>query len=602
MKGNKSSELPSRDSIDQAYKWKLEDLFADDKLWEADFANVRKMVEDIKKYHGKLAEDSETLAACLKETGELMSKAETVFAYARMRRDEDNANAAFQAYTDRAMALLTEASAAISFIVPEIVGMNEAVLNKFLNENKELKPYEQYIASNVRMKAHILTDREEQILALAGEMAEAPSEIFTMYNNADIRFPYIKDENGKKVELTKGRYIKFMETADRRVRKDAFKALYKAYAEVQNTLASTLSNNVRKDKFFSEIRKYGSSMEASLDSDNISLDVYNNLLDTVDKNMKLLHRYVELRKKILKLDELHMYDLYVPLVEEPETNIPYEKALEMIKEGLKPLGEKYVSDLAGAFESGWIDVFENRGKTSGAYSWGNYSTHPFILLNYQGTLDDVFTIAHEGGHAMHSYYTNKKQRYLNSHYTIFLAEVASTVNETLLAEYMLKNTDDKKKKAYLLNHRLETFRGTLYRQTMFAEFEKLIHGRASKGGALTSEELNRVYYDLNKKYYGDGMLVDEDIKHEWSRIPHFYTSFYVYKYATGISAATSLATKMLTEGKPAVEKYLEFLASGCSQYSLDLLKRAGVDLTTPKPIQDALNVFEATLNEMEKII
>ncbi|MDD4188599.1 MAG: oligoendopeptidase F [Eubacteriales bacterium] len=602
MKANKNGALPSRDSIDKAYKWKLEDLYASDKLWEEGFNEVRKMISDIEKYHGKLAADSATLVACQRDTEELMSKAETVFAYARMRRDEDNGNATFQAYTDRAMALLTEASAAISFIVPEIVAMDEAVLNKFLAENKELEPYKHFIASNLRMKAHILTGREEQILALAGEMAEASSEIYSMYNNADIRFPYIKDENGKKVELTKGRYIKFMESTNREVRKDAFTALYKTYAGVQNTMASTLSNNVKKDKFFSEIRKYNSSMEASLDSDNISPDVYNNLIDTVDKNMKLLHRYVDLRKKILKLDELHMYDLYVPLVEEPETDIPYEKALEMIKKGLEPLGEKYVSDIGNAFESGWIDVFENRGKTSGAYSWGNYMSHPFILLNYQGTLDDVFTIAHEGGHAMHSFYTNKKQRYINSHYTIFLAEVASTVNESLLVEYMLKNTTDKKKKAYLLNHRLESFRGTLYRQTMFAEFEKIIHGRAGKGGALTAEELNRTYHDLNKKYYGKGMLVDEDIMHEWSRIPHFYTSFYVYKYATGISAATSLATRMLAEGKPAVDKYLEFLASGCSEYSLELLKKAGVDLTTPKPVQDALNVFEATLNEMEKII
>lgn len=423
-----------------------------------------------------------------------------------------------------------------------------------------------------------------------------------MYNNADIKFPSILDENGESVELTKGRYIKFLESKDRRVRKDAFHALYSTYSAQKNTLAASLTANVKKNRFYSSVRRYNSSLEWSLDADNIPTGVYTNLIETIDKNLPLLHRYLRLRKKALKLDELHMYDLYVPLVEEDKRNIPYEEACQMVIEGLWPLGSEYNGYLKQGFDSGWIDVYENEGKTSGAYSWGTYKTHPYVLLNYQGTINDVFTIAHEMGHSLHTFYTQKTQPYIYSEYKIFVAEVASTVNEAILMQYLLENTPDRNKKAYLLNHYLEEFRGTVFRQVMFAEFEKIIHERVEQGEALTEQGLSSIYHDLNEKYFGCEVHIDNDIDMEWARIPHFYRSFYVYKYATGFSAAVSLSSQILKEDKPAVDRYINFLKSGSSDYPLELLKKAGVDLSTPKPVQDALDVFAKTLDALEDII
>jgi oligoendopeptidase F len=423
-----------------------------------------------------------------------------------------------------------------------------------------------------------------------------------MFNDADIKFGFIKDEDGNEVEVTKGRYSKFMESQDRRVRKDAFHALYSSYGAMKNTLASALNNELKVDKFYATVRKYDSSLSSSLDGDNVPTAVYDNLIATVDKGLPVLHRYLELRKRTLKLDELHMYDLYVPIVNEPKKNIPYENAVKTVIDALSPLGEKYMHDLKKGFESGWVDVYENQGKTSGAYSWGSHLTHPYVLLNYQGTINDVFTLAHEMGHSMHSYYTNLKQPYIYSEYKIFVAEVASTVNEALLNNYMLENASDKREKAYLLNHYLEEFRGTLFRQTMFAEFEKITHGMLQNGQALTADEFCSIYRKLNEKYFMPEVVIDKEIDLEWARIPHFYRSFYVYKYATGISAAVSLSQQILKDGAPAVERYLNFLGSGSSDYPLELLKAAGVDLTEPKPIEDAIKVFESILDELEKNI
>ena len=423
-----------------------------------------------------------------------------------------------------------------------------------------------------------------------------------MFNNADIKFPFVKDEDGEEVEVTKGRYIKFLESKDRRVRADAFQALYSSYTNSRNTLSSMLLSNVKKNKFYSSVRKYGSALESSLDSDNISTDVYDNLIKTVNDNLHLMQRYLKLRKKALKLDELHMYDLYVPIVDQPKKNILYGDAMKMVENGLNPLGEEYLGYLKQGFNSGWIDIFENEGKTSGAYSWGAYKTHPYVLLNYQGTINDVFTLAHEMGHALHSFYTNKTQPYIYSEYRIFVAEVASTLNEALLMHHLLQETQDKQEKAYLLNHHLEEFRGTIFRQVMFAEFEKVVHEKVEHGEALTTDALCSIYRDLNTRYFGSEVVIDEDISIEWARIPHFYNSFYVYKYATGFSAAISLANQILTEGKPAVDRYINFLSSGGSDYPLELLKKAGVDLSTPKPVQDALNEFKKTLEELEKLI
>lgn len=600
MASNKA--LPKRQDIDSKFKWKLEDIYSDNSLWEQDFKKVKELAGQIKGLQSKLAESAQRLLECFKKSDELLSLNDKVFVYARMKRDENNGDSTYQALIERASSLTTEVFAAISYIVPEMLSIPEETLLSYVNSDKELSVYMFSIKENLRQKEHILSEKEEQILAMSAEISDIGGDVFTMFNNADIKFPYIKDEEGEEIEVTKGRYIAFLESKDRRVRKDAFEAVYSSYKKMKNTLAASLTGNVKKNRFYSLVRKYPSALEASLDNDNISVDVYTTLIDTVNKNLPLLDRYLKLRKKVLKLDELHMYDLYVPMVEEFDRKIPFEEAKTLVSEALKPLGEEYSGYLRKGMDSGWIDVYENEGKTSGAYAWGAHKTHPYVLLNYQDKINDVFTLAHEMGHALHSYYTNMTQPYVYSEYKIFVAEVASTVNESLLMRYLLPRASSKQEKAYLLNHYLEEFRGTVFRQVMFAEFEKAIHEKVEQGEALNAQELSDIYYGLNKKYFGEAVTIDEDIAMEWSRIPHFYSSFYVYKYATGFSSATAIAEKILTEGKPAVDKYLEFLKSGGSNYPLELLKIAGVDLSTPQPIQDALDVFEKTMDELEELL
>lgn len=594
--------LPKRIDIEDRFKWKLEDIYKDTDLWEKDFKAVKDLAAQMGNFQGKLGNGADTLLDCFKKSDELLSLNDKVFVYARMKRDEDNGNSTYQALTDRASTLGTEVYTAISFIIPEMLAIPEDKLLSFINSNKELSLYMFMVQENLRQKEHILSEKEEQILALSTEISDTAGDIFTMYNNADIKFPHIRDEKGEDVEVTKGRYSTMLESRDRRVRKDAFEAVYGTYDKMKNTLGASLTGNVKKNRFYSVVRKYPSSLEASLDNDNVPVEVYDNLIETVNKNLHLLDRYLKLRKKVLKLDELHMYDLYVPMVEEYDKKVTYEEGKKLVEEGLKPLGEEYIGYLKNGFDSGWVDIYENQGKTSGAYSWGAFKTHPYVLLNYQDNINDVYTLAHEMGHALHSYYTNMTQPYVYSQYKIFVAEVASTVNESLLMRYMLSKSESKQEKAYLLNHYLEEFRGTVFRQTMFAEFEKLIHQKTEQGEALNSQELCDIYYSLNKKYFGEAVNVDKEIAMEWSRIPHFYSSFYVYKYATGFSAATAIAEKIYKEGKPAVDKYLEFLKGGGSNYPIELLKIAGVDLSSPQPIQDALNVFEKTLEELEQLL
>lgn len=593
--------LRSRSEIDERYKWRLEDIYENVDLWDNDYNRVKELLSELLTFKGKI-KNSENLLRVLRlqdEVGQLSSK---LFVYARMRRDEDNTNTKYQALADKAMRLNVEVSSVTSFIVPEILSIEIDKLRSIINESKELKIYEHYIDELIRYKPHILSENEEKILAETGDIAESSSNIFRMLNNADIVFPAIKDENGEEVELTHGNYIKFMESRSREIRIAAFNAMYDTYKKFINTFSAIIAANVKKDIFYSRIRKHSSSLEASLFDDNVPVNVYNNLIDTIHKRIDLLHRYVRLRKKLLNLDVLHMYDLYVPMIKEYDKKYEYEEALNIILEGLKPLGEEYIDILKRGFSSRWIDVYENRGKTSGAYSWGTYGTHPYVLLNYQGNLNDVFTIAHEMGHSLHTYYSTANQPYIYSEYKIFVAEVASTCNEALLIHYMLEKSNDINEKLYLLNHYLEQFRGTVYRQVMFAEFEKYTHEMAEKGESITPEILCRKYHELNEFYYGKDIVIDEGIDYEWARIPHFYTSFYVYKYATGFSAATALSQMILKEGEPAVLRYKEFLKSGSSDYPLNILKKAGVDLTTPRPILNALDVFEKLLIELEQII
>ncbi|NLO40975.1 MAG: oligoendopeptidase F [Ruminiclostridium sp.] len=594
--------LPKRNELDPKYKWHLEDIYESNEAWKKDVEKARELLSQLLPMRGTLGEAAENLFQCLRLQDELMSIHDKVLVYARMRRDEDNSDPLYQDLTETAFSLSTEIGARLSFITPEIIGLPDGKLINFLNENEDLAVYKFSLEELLRQKKHILSAREEEIMALTAEMARNPRDTFTMFNNADIKFPFIKDEQGQEVELTKGRYIRFLESANREVRKQAYEAMYTTYGKMKNTLGATLSGNIKKNRFFATVRKYPSSLELSLDQDNVPIQVYDNLIDTIHKNLPLLHRYLKLRKKALKLDDLRMYDLYCPMVSDIDRHIPYRQAVDMVKEGLKLLGKRYIEDLSAGLDSAWVDVYENEGKTSGAYSWGAYATHPYVLLNYQGLINDVFTLAHEMGHAMHTFYTNKTQPYIYSGYKIFVAEVASTVNESLLMHHLLETTQKKEERAYLLNHYLEEFRGTVFRQVMFAEFEKLVHSKVEKGDSITTNELCSLYKGLNDKYFSAEVMVDDLIAMEWSRIPHFYTSFYVYKYATGFSSAASLSSQILRDGEPAVERYLNFLKSGSSDYPLELLKKAGVDLTTPQPIQDALDVFGKTLDELEAIL
>ncbi|MBC2725888.1 oligoendopeptidase F [Desulfosporosinus sp.] len=594
--------LKSRAEISDAHKWHLEDIFSNNNQWEEEFVLVEKLLADGMKFQGHLADDADTLIACFEWMDDLSLRIAEVYAYARMRRDEDNRNANYQALTDRAGALAVKVSSAASFVVPELLAMPEGKLEEFRANSAKMELYNHALDDILRKKEHILSSAEERLLAEAGELAEAPGAIFSMANNADLKFPNIIDESGQSIELTKGNFIQFMESHKQEVRKSAFKTLYSTYDKQRNTWAATLNSSVKSDVFFAKIRNYPSALEASLDDDRVPLTVYTSLIDTVHEFLPHMHRYVQLRKKILKLDELHMYDIYVPIVPETTMKISYEEAKNMVLEGLKPLGNDYISILNEGFSKRWIDVYENEGKTSGAYSWGTYRAHPYVLLNHQDTLDSMFTLAHEMGHSLHTYLSNRQQPHLYAGYKIFVAEVASTLNESLIMEHLLKETKDVKILAYLINHYLEQFRGTIFRQTMFAEFEKKIHGVVEEGGALTADNLSEMYRELNALYYGQEVVLDPEIALEWARIPHFYNAFYVYKYATGFSAAIAFARAILEEGEPAVARYIEFLSSGSSDYPIELLRKAGVDMETPVPVRDALQVFAGLIDKLEDLL
>ncbi|ERJ12448.1 oligoendopeptidase F [Haloplasma contractile] len=597
-----AKQLPKRQEIPIEKTWKLEDIFATDQLWNEEFNEVKEVFPQITDFQGKLSESADTLYNMLRLQDNISERLMKLYTYAHMRYDQDTTNSTYQAMDAQIKNLFTQASSAMSYIVPEILAMEDHVIKTFLNEKEELKLYKKTLDEITRGRPHVLSEREESLLAQASEPLSASRETFGMLNNADLSFPSIKDENGEEVDLTHGRYIRFMESKDRRVRKDAFKAMYNTYGNFKNTFASTLTGTVKNHNFNAKIRNYNSARHSALDQNNIPEQVYDNLLEAVNEKLHLLHRYTELRKKVLELDELHMYDVYTPLVKNVDMEIPYEEAKDMVLNGLTPLGEEYSNILKEGFENRWIDVEENKGKRSGAYSSGAYGTNPYILLNWQDNINNTFTLAHELGHSVHSYYTRKYQPYRYGNYSIFVAEVASTCNEALLNDYLLKNIEDEDKKLYILNHFLEGFRGTVFRQTMFAEFEHEIHKQAQDGVALTANKLTEIYYSLNKKYFGDEMISDEEIGLEWARIPHFYYNYYVYQYATGYSAATSLANQILTEGKPAVNRYLDFLKAGSSDYPIEVLKKAGVDMTSKQPILDALAVFEDKLNEMERLI
>lgn len=595
-------EIKKRDEIDAKYKWKLEHMFENAEAWQISADEVEKKISEISKFSRKFTKSGQSLYECLEALNKLGGELTKLYVYAYMKRDEDSTNPKSQEMAGKADALLSKYSEKTAFFEPELLRLKPGRLESMKKRTIKLREYDFMLDEIMRKKAHILNPSEEKILAMSGEAMSVGQDVFTMFNNADIKFQPIINETGGKSDLTIGRYIKFLESKDRKVRRRAFKSLYETYSQHKNTLAATYAGNVKADVFYSRVRKFRSSFLAALYQDNISSKVYNGLLKSVHGHIALLTKYLKIRQKVLGLRKVHMYDLYVSLVDVPEKTYTFEEAKDIVIKALKPLGKDYGEILKKAFTDGWIDVCENQGKRVGAYSWGCYDCHPYVLLNWQGTINDVFTLAHELGHALHSYYSNASQPIQYANYKIFVAEVASTVNENLLMEYMLKQSRDNTEKAFLLNHYLEEFRATVYRQTMFAEFEKDAHRMYEKGGVLTAETLSDLYMELQRKYFKKVIKIDEEIAMEWARIPHFYTSYYVYKYATGFSSATHLAAGILSGDSEKLESYLEFLRSGGSDYPLEILKKAGVDLSTTEPIDAAFEVFAEKIKQFEALM
>ena len=594
--------LTKRSDIPKEYTWDLESIFPTNEDWENGFKSLQQRLPELETLKGTLAQSGQALLAVLQKRDELFEKLETLFVYASMRKDEDTTNSLYQGMYDRAMQLVVHASTVASYIEPEILAIPQDTLNRFVRETPELGLYGQQLHDLNRKRPHVRSAEVEAVLAAAGEIADAPDAIFSMIDNADLKLPLIKNEEGEDAQLTKGNYLVYIRSSDRRVRKEAFEGLHSTFLKQRNTVAVTLSAQIKGSTFFTRQRSYGSSRERALARYNIPVSVYDNLVETVGEHIYLLNRYMRLRKRLLQLDELHMYDLYVPIVKETADEVSYEQASDTVVDALAQMGENYTDILKRAFKERWIDVYETPGKRGGAYSGGGYATRPFVLLNFQNKRDSMYTLAHELGHSMHSYFSRTYQPFQYGDYTIFVAEVASTLNEGLLTEYLLKTTKDPTVRLAILNHSLEDLRGTLFRQTMFAEFEQQIYSRAEQGEPLTADTLSAMYRALNEKYYGGEAVIDELIDIEWARIPHFYYNFYVYQYATGISAASALVQQILREGKPAVDRYLKFLSSGSSDYSIELLKKAGVDMTSPEPVRQALQLFDTHLTQMEDLL
>ena len=596
-----TKKIPERSQIAEQDKWAIHDIYATDELWEADLQKAKDLIPVISGYAGKLGESAKTLLAFLKLTEEIEVLADALGNYAMRRSDEDARVSKYQAMVGSLMSAFVALNAASSFSTPELMAISDETMERFYAECPELERYRRYLNDIRRRRAHVLSPAEEKLLAAAGEMANAPDTIYGMFSNADLTFPDAVDAEGNRHPLSQGTYISYMESSDRVLRRSAFENLYRTYGSYKNTIAAILAAQVKQLQFFADARKYGSAMEASLDVTNVPTEVYTNLIEAVHKNMDKMYRYVELRKKLLGMDELHMYDLYTPLVEGIDKKASIDEAKQTVYDALAPLGDGYRKILKEGFDNRWIDVYENAGKRSGAYSAGA-KVHPFVLLNYTGTLDSQFTLAHEMGHALHSYLSNRHQNPLDSEYVIFVAEVASTCNEALLMEYLLGRTTDRKERAYLINHFLEQFRTTLYRQTMFAEFELNIGRMSQEGTSLTPEVLNAEYRRLNRLYFGDGIVLDDEIDMEWMRIPHFYYNYYVFQYATGYAAAIALSRRILREGESAVKDYLGFLSGGCSKSPIDLLRGAGVDMSTTAPVEEALALFGELIDEMEALM
>ena len=597
-----TDKIPQRSDIENKYKWKTEDIYLDVDNWNKDYEAVETNLPRYDAFKGHLGDSPQKLLECLKLEDSLSLIIDNLYVYAYLKLDEDNREGSYQELTGRVSGLASRKSGATAYIEPEILALSKEKIDEFIAAEKGLEVYAFHLSDMFRTNEHTLSDKEEKILALAGSITRNPGNIFSMLNDADITYGSIIDEEGNDVELTKGRAYKFMESTDRRVRRDARTAYNNAYVKIENSLAACLAGSVKTDNFKKEARGYNSCLEMSLDRYNIPTSVFHNIIDAVNANLTPLHKWTSIRKKILGYDTLHPYDLGAPLIPEMKKEYSYEQAMEMIVEGLEPMGKKYVADLKTGFESGWVDVYETQGKGSGAYSWGTYSSHPYVLMNYSGTLEDVFTLAHEMGHALHSFYTNQNEAYINENHSLFVAEVASTCNEAILLKYLLQNTNDKKEKMYLLNYYIDQIKGTFYTQVMFSEFEIAIHEKVETGGALSADWLRQTYRDIYQKYWGPELVLGENDDYGGMRISHFYRQYYVYQYATSYAAAQLISQKIIEGDKEALDAYLNFLATGNSDYPVEILKKAGVDTTSPESVERTIKIFSDLVDQMEQLL
>ncbi|ABR36437.1 oligoendopeptidase F [Clostridium beijerinckii] len=593
------SDLKKREEIEDKFKWKVDKIYKSIEDWEKDFEDVKNEAVKLKDFSGKLV-NGEAILDYLKFNEKVSRKAENLFIYAHLKCDEDTSNTTYQSLMSKVDIYMAELASYTAFFVPEILSLDDSFIKSEINRLDELKQFEFLIEDILKEKPHILSKEMEELLAAASDCLDAPSAIHNILTNADMTFGKIEDEDGNEVELTEGNYSSFIRGKNREVRKAAFERLFGEYDKLKNTLATSLSASIKTFNFSSRVRKYNNALEASLKPNNIPLEVYKNAIKVINNNLDSLHRYVKIKKKLLGLDEIHMYDLYVPVIEIPKEKIEFNDGVNIVLKALSPLGTEYLDIFKSGVNNGWIDIYENKGKRGGAYSWGGYDTMPYVLLNYNNELGDVSTLAHEMGHSIHSYYSRKEQPYYYANYTLFCAEVASTTNESLLIHYLIENEKDEKKKLYLINQELEQIRTTVFRQLMFAEFELYTHETLEKGIPLTAEDYNKAWHDLNVKYFGNEIVIDKEVDVEWSRIPHFYSDFYVYQYATGYAAASAFSKAILDGKENAVEKYKGFLKSGGSDYPINILRNAGVDMTTDVPIEATIKRFNELLDMIEK--
>ena len=603
FKENNMSKVVKRSEADEKYMWNMKDMYENDGLWEDDVKEAESLINGMPAYIKVMDESPKNLLSLLEYDTEISKKLEKIYVYANQKSHEDMGESKYQDMAGRAQNLMVKYQMQSAPVTPAIMKIGRKKISEYTeadNNPNGLPLYKRYFELIFRKEEHILDADKEELLAGVNDLSETPSDIFAMFNNADIRFDDITDKNGESHQLTHGKYTAYLRSKDRTLRENAFKELYEKYGNYRNTLAAAYRGNLKQHNFYAKVRKYDSGMQYSLSDANIPVRVYNSLIDATHENIGLLHRYISLRKKVMDVSELHMYDLYVPMVSDVNMNIDYEEAKQIVIKGLAPLGEDYINELKGGLSGGWIDVYENEGKRTGAYSWGAYGTHPYVLLNHQNDLNSVFTLAHEMGHALHTYYSDANQPYIYAGYKIFVAEVASTCNEALLVNYLIKNSKSENEKKYLINYFLEQFRTTFFRQTMFAEFEKITHEKCAAGQTLTADVLCGIYKELNAFYFGEDAVIDDEIALEWARIPHFYTPFYVYQYATGFAAAVSISSAILSGNEDVLLGYRTFLKSGGSLDPIDLLKLCGVDILTPEPVNEAMKVFESLLNQFSE--